>query len=115
MKMDTGIVTGKVTFGPLRPGPARVEETPEDLEQKKKVLQEIYKSHKVAVLSVDGKKTIGEVEIDKDGNYKAELSPGTYQLRITPAKVRIQKQAVTVEVKEGKTITADLSVDTGIR
>jgi hypothetical protein len=111
---SSGVVTGKVSFGPLRPGPERVDETG-NKEEQKEILQKMYSSHKVTVLRSDGKKIIREVEIDKTGTFKVELPPAVYLLQVTPAVGRFQKAPVTVEVKAGKTVTADISVDTGIR
>ena len=107
-----GTVTGKVTFSPTRPGPVRANEPEAD----PTVLQKIYAAHKVRVLAEDGKKVIREVEINSQGIYKTELEPGIYFLQITPPSMgKFQKQGERVEVVAGKTIQADISVDTGIR
>ena len=106
-----GIVTGKVKFSPIHPGPVRPNE-PDNPE----VLQKIYAAHKVKVLAEDGKKVIREVEINQQGIYKTELEPGIYFLQITPPSMgKIQKQSQRVEAIAGKTITVDISIDTGIR
>jgi hypothetical protein len=107
-----GTVTGKVKFSPTRPGPVRANEPEED----PSVLRKIYAAHKVRVLAEDGKKVIREVEINSQGIYKTELEPGIYFLQITPPSMgKFQKQGERVEVVAGKTIQADISVDTGIR
>jgi len=106
-----GVVTGKVSFGPLRPGPIRDDEPEENPE----LLRKIYAVHKVKVLAEDGKRTVREVEIDSQGIYKVELEPGIYFLQITPSGIgKLQKQSQRVEVRPGKTIQADISVDTGM-
>jgi hypothetical protein len=107
-----GTVTGKVKFSPTRPGPVRANEPEAD----PSVLQKIYAAHKVRVLAEDGKKVIREVEINSQGIYKTELEPGIYFLQITPPSMgKFQKEGERVEVVAGKTIQADISVDTGIR
>lgn len=109
---EMGIVTGKVSFSPLRPGPVRDDEPAENPE----LLRKMYARHKVKVLAEDGKRTIREVEINSQGIYKVELEPGIYFLQITPFGIgKLQKQSQRVEVRPGKTIQADISVDTGMR
>ena len=107
-----GIVTGKIKFSPVRPGPVRPNEPEADLS----VMQKIYAAHKVRVLAEDGKKVVREVEINSQGIYKTELEPGIYFLQIIPPSMgKVQKNGERVEVVAGKTIQADISVDTGIR
>jgi hypothetical protein len=106
-----GIVTGKVNFSPTRPGPVRPNE-PEDPE----ILKRIYANYKVRVLAEDGKKVIRELEINSQGMYKTELEPGIYFLKVYPSAMpKFQKQGERVEITAGKTITVDISVDTGMR
>jgi hypothetical protein len=107
-----GIVTGKINFSPIRPGPVR----PNEPEADPSIMQKIYAAHKVKILAEDGKKVIREVEINSQGIYKTELEPGIYFLQITPPSMgKIQKQPQRVEIAAGKTVQADISVDTGIR
>ena len=107
-----GTVTGKVKFSPVQPGPVRANEPEAD----PSVMQKIHAAHKVRILAEDGKKVIREVEINSQGIYKAELEPGIYFLQIIPPSMgKVQKQGGRVEVVAGKTIQADISVDTGIR
>jgi hypothetical protein len=107
-----GIVTGKVKFSPVQPGPVR----PNEPEADPSVMQKIYAAHKVRVLAEDGKKVIRELEINNQGTYKAELEPGIYFLQVTPPSMgKLQKQSQRVEVTAGKTIQVDISVDTGMR
>jgi hypothetical protein len=108
---EMGIVTGKVKFSPVRPGPVRLNE-PEDPE----ILRRIYANHRVRVLAENGKKLIRELEINSQGIYKTELEPGIYFLQVTPPSMgKFQKQPQRVEVTAGKTINVDISVDTGMR
>jgi hypothetical protein len=107
-----GIVTGKVKFSPVKPGPVR----PNEPEADPSVMQKIYAAHKVRILAEDGKKVIREVEINTQGTYKAELEPGIYFLQVFPPSMgKLQKQSQRVEVTAGKTTQADISIDTGMR
>lgn len=108
---EMGIVTGKVKFSPVHPGPVRPNE-PEDTE----LMRKIYSAHKVRILAEDGKKMVREVEISPQGIFKTELEPGIYFFQVTPPSMgKIQKQSQRVEVIAGKTINVDISVDTGMR
>ena len=108
----TGVVTGKVTFGPLQPGPEREGDTPEPEE----IAEKMYELHKVGILNEDGEKLIRDVSINKKGIYKVELPPGKYILQITPGSVgRFRQQPIKAEVIAGKTLQVDISIDTGLR
>jgi hypothetical protein len=109
--VKSGIVTGKVTFTPFRPGPER--EGDEDNPETKTIAEKMFATHKVEILKLDSKKKVGEVTINKDGVYKADLVPGKYYLQITPA--RFGKRPIEVEVISGKTTRVDISVDTGFQ
>ena len=78
MPSDTksGSIEGQVTIGPLRPGPVRVDQ-PEP-----EVPPELFASHKIVVLSQDGKTTIVESKLDSKGNYKVDVPAGTYTLSL---------------------------------
>jgi hypothetical protein len=105
-----GVITGKVSFGPLKPGPESLVEESQDVPAK------IYETHKVAVFNEEGKKKIGEVPINKEGIYRIELPPGKYILRITPNSFgRFSNQPFKAEIVAGKTVQLDISVDTGMR
>jgi hypothetical protein len=105
-----GVITGKVSFGPLTPGPESLVEDSQEVPAK------IYETHKVAIFNENGKKKIGEVPINKEGIYRIELPPGKYILRITPNSFgRFSNQPFKAEIVAGKTLQLDISVDTGMR
>jgi hypothetical protein len=107
---ETGILTGKVTIGPLRPGPVRVDQT-------EPAPTAMFASHKIVILAEDGKTKIKEVPIDAQGNYKVELKPGEYSVDFTPHDIGFKQSnpPKRVTVKAGKTTKQNLDLDTGIR
>jgi hypothetical protein len=108
----TGFVTGKVTFGPLLPGPEREDNST----GQNQIAEKMYDAHKVSVLDEHGKRTIREVAINKEGIYKVELPPGKYVLQVTPPGIgRFKKEFTKVEVKARETVQMDISIDTGMR
>src|SRR6185503_1370293 len=87
-------IEGRVTIGPLRPGPVRVDQ-PEP-----EVPPELFASHKIVVLSEDGNTKIAESKIDSKGFYKIDVPSGTYLVDVQPHDIgmgRFTPQAVTVE------------------
>ncbi|MGA9142102.1 MAG: hypothetical protein WBZ29_17900 [Methanocella sp.] len=109
---DTGVLTGKVTVGPLTPV-ERVGVTPPVPNA------EVFTSRKLLLYEADGKTLIEEIPIEAAGyygTYDVTLKPGTYVLgyprqgvggaRGLPAKVTIEA---------GRTTTLDVDIDTGIR
>ena len=112
MPSDTksGSIEGQVTIGPLRPGPVRVDQ-PEP-----EVPPELFASHKIVVLSQDGKTTILESKLDSKGNYKVDVPAGTYLVDVQPHDIgmgRFTPQEVVVEA--GQTVRHDIDIDTGMR
>jgi len=107
---DTGILVGKVTIGPLYPGPARID-------QPESAPTEMYASHKIVILGEDGKTKIKEIPIDSQGNYKVELKPGNYSVDFTPHDIGFKQSnpPKRVTVKAGQTTKQNFDLDTGIR
>jgi hypothetical protein len=108
----TGILTGKVTVGPLTPV-ERIDVTPPVPDPA------VFTSRKLLLYEADGKTLIQDIGIQAAGYYgvyKVTLRPGTYVLgypqqgvggaRGLPAKIYIET---------GKTTTLDVDIDTGIR
>lgn len=108
--VETGILEGKVTIGPLYPGPARVDQT-------EPAPTEMYSSHKIVILGEDGKTKIKEVAIDSRGNYKVELKPGDYSVDFTPHDIGFKRSnpPKRVTIKAGQTTKQNFDLDTGIR
>jgi hypothetical protein len=112
MTNDTksGSIEGRITIGPLRPGPVRADQ-PEP-----EVPPELFASHKIVVLSQDGKTTIVESKPDSKGNYKVDVPAGTYLVDVQPHDIgmgNFTPQEVVVEA--GQTVHHDIDIDTGMR
>jgi len=112
MTSDTksGSIEGRVTIGPLRPGPVHVDQ------QEPEVPPELFASHKIVVLNQDGKTTIAETKIDSKGNYKVDVPAGTYLVDVQPHDIgmgNFTPQEVVVE--PGLSAQHDIDIDTGMR
>jgi hypothetical protein len=109
---DTGILTGKVTVGPLIP----VEQagvTPPVPDPS------VFTSRHLLLCQADGKTLVQEVNIQAAGYhgfYNISLRPGTYVLDYPAQGVGGAKGLpATVKVEAGRTTTLDVDIDTGIR
>jgi hypothetical protein len=105
----TGILTGKVTVGPLTPV-KRVDVTPPVPDPA------VFTSRKLLLYAADGKTLIQEIGIQAAGYYgvyNVTVMPGTYKLGYNyMGSVRFLPE-LTIEA--GKTTTLDVDIDTGIR
>ena len=107
--MKSGFLEGRVTVGPLRPGPVRADE------QEPAPPPELFASHRILILAADRRK-VKEVAIDARGYFKTELPPGDYLVSLTPNDIGMRKQPPSaVTVVSGKTATLNLDIDTGMR
>lgn len=105
----TGILTGKVTVGPLTPV-ERVDVTPPVPDPA------VFTSRKLLLYDADGKTQIQEIGIQAAGYYgvyNVTLMPGTYKLGYNyMGSIRFLPE-FTIEA--GKTTIVDVDIDTGIR
>lgn len=108
----TGILTGKVTVGPLTPV-EQVGVTPPVPDPA------VFTSRKLLLYEADGKTLIGEIPIQAAGYYGAynvTLKPGAYVLDYPTQGVGgARGLPETVMIEAGKTTTLDVDIDTGIR
>ncbi len=108
----TGILTGKVTVGPLTPV-ERIDVTPPVPDPA------VFTSRKLLLYEADGKTLIQEIGIQAAGYYgvyNVTLKPGTYVLGYPPQGVGGARGLPTVvKIEDGKTTTFDVDIDTGIR
>ncbi len=108
----TGILTGKVTVGPLTPV-ERVGVTPPVPNP------EVFTSRKLLLYEADGRTPIEEIAIQAAGYYgvyNVTLPSGTYVLGYPKQGVGGAKGLpATVTVEAGKTTVFDVDIDTGIR
>jgi hypothetical protein len=109
---DTGILTGKVTVGPLTPV-EQVGVTPPVPDPA------VFTSRKLLLYEADGTTLVQEIPLQAAGYYgvyRVTLKPGTYVLDYPHQGVGGAKGLpATVEIRAGKTTTLDVDIDTGIR
>lgn len=104
-----GILTGRVTIGPLRPV-ERVGETPPP------VPPEVYAARSINIFATDGATLVVNVKINPNGTYNVNLPPGVYVVNIARTGIdRGKNLPKTITVESGKTVQLDIDIDTGIR
>ena len=104
------ILTGKVTVGPLVPGPVRLDAPTEE------VPAEVYTSRGIQILTEDGTHVFEEVKFEADGTYRVEVMPGTFMIALIPFGIdSAEGLPVILTLKPGETTTLDIVIDTGIR
>ena len=109
LPQETGVLEGHVTIGPLVP--VVQEGVPEPTPG-----PEVYASRQIVVYAQDGQSEVARVQIDGKGNYRVELSVGTYVVDINHAGIDMAKELPkTVEIKAGQVTRLDVDIDTGIR
>lgn len=103
-----GLLTGKVTIGPLSPVEIEGQDT--------SVPPEVYDARKVMVLTADGTRLVQQVDIDHDGTYGVELPPGDYVVDINRIGIDHSPDVPReVTIQSGETVRLDIDIDTGIR
>ena len=106
--LETGILQGKVTIGPISPV-ERPGETPT-------IPCEVYEARKIMVYDEKGNKLIQQIDIDCDGRYITELKPSIYTIDINRIGIdRSPDVPQKVEIKSSITVRLDIDIDTGIR
>ena len=104
-----GWIEGRVTIGPLRPGPVHIDDPEPDASK-------LFSSHKIVILSAGQNKKIKEVSTTAKGNYKVSLPAGKYRVDFQPHDIGMMPyEPQTVIVQTGKTTTHNLEIDTGMR
>lgn len=104
--LGTGIIQGKVTVGPACP----VERIPPDPQCADKPYQTTIEAR------MSGKtKVVAMTQSDSNGAYHLSLTPGQYDISATSGSVFPRCSPSTVTVESSKTITLNLSCDSGIR
>ena len=104
-----GTLEGHVTIGPLVPvlQEGELEPTP---------APEVYAAREIVVFEENGKTEFIRLEIDVEGNYRAELPVGIYVVDINrigiDSAADLPKQIVITEQRETR---LDIDIDTGIR
>ena len=108
-----GYVVGHLDIGPICP----VERDPPDPNCQPGPRH--YDPYTMVAYDAARKRVIKEAAFDAQGNYRIELSAGTYVIDIAPhLENRIGGPSgvpQSVEVKKGSTVTVNVTIDTGIR
>jgi hypothetical protein len=80
------------------------------------VTAETYAEYPLIVLSHDRKQEVTRITVDKNGNYRVELSPGDYVLDVQRRpRARLRASAQPFTVTSGQTVHVDMDVDMGVR
>lgn len=106
IKSIKGNVKGRVTLSPTCP----VERMPPDPACAPKP----YPTS-ISILKDGNMYLVNAMQGDADGAFSVSLDPGTYTLRASGGSVLPRCPDVSVEVKSGQNVTADISCDSGIR
>jgi len=107
---NTGTLTGRVTIGPLSPGPVRVGVTPPPIPP------EVYAARTIQIFAADGATLVTNVKINPDGTYAVTLPSGNYVVSLARSGIdRARDLPKKITVESGKTVQLDIDIDTGIR
>jgi hypothetical protein len=99
-------ITGTVTLGPTCP----VERIPPDPNCAPK-----FYSTSINIMRAGDNKIIKTIESDSNGAFGIDLDQGSYVLQTQGGNVLPRCPLVSVDVKSGQYVTANISCDTGIR
>jgi hypothetical protein len=107
-----GFVEGKVSIGPLAPGPQRIDVTPEPIPP------EVYAAYVIHIYRSDGTTKVMDVKIDSDGTYRVGLQAGSYTIgaaRSDGGGMLSKGLPQPIEIQSGQTAHLDIDIDTGMR
>lgn len=106
---EFGVLEGHVTIGPLTPVVREGEKPPTPA-------PEVYAARQIVVYKVNGTTEVTRLEIDRSGNYRAELPAGEYVIDINRSGIDSANGLPRIIVIEtGQTLRIDIDIDTGIR
>jgi hypothetical protein len=106
---QSGKLAGRVTIGPIRPGPVRIGETPV-------IPPEAFAARTIQIMGADGKSIVADVKIRPDGTYSVDLAAGNYVISLAQMGIdRARNLPKVVTIENGKTLLLDIDIDTGIR
>ena len=106
-----GFVEGRVTIGPLRPGPERVDQTPQPIPP------EMFAQYIIRVYRADGTTKVLDAKINSDGTFRIGLQEGKYMIGADRADGgRMFGGALQpIEIVRSQTTPFDIDIDTGMR
>ena len=106
---EYGVLEGHVTIGPLSPVQREGEAEPVPA-------PEVYAARQIVVFNESVSVEVVRIQIDSDGNYRAELPAGEYVVDINHSGIdSAAGLPATVVIEPGSTVQLDIDIDTGIR
>jgi hypothetical protein len=103
-----GFVEGHINVGPLTP--VEREGAP-----KPTISAEGYAALQLAVFKADGKTKVADLMLDKNGNFRQPLAPGTYVVAMPPRRITKANLPRAITIVSDQTVRVDIEIDTGIR
>jgi hypothetical protein len=106
--VETGLLEGVATIGPLCPvEPCHISD---------ETHAAAYAARHLVITGEGPIPRIYEVPFSSDGHYRVALPVGLYQVDLAKNGIdRSPDIPATVTIKQGETVTINLSIDTGIR
>ena len=106
--LETGILEGTVTIGPIWPVVPPGGNPP--------IPSEVYEARKVMIYDKNGDKLVKQVDLDYGGHYRVELKVGVYTVDINRIGIDSSSEVPKkIEIRPKDTIELDIDIDTGIR
>lgn len=106
-----GFVEGRVTIGPLLPGPERIDQTPPPIPP------EAFAQYVIRVYRADGVTKVTEAKINSAGTYRIGLQAGSYQIGAdrSDGGRMFGGGAQPIKIQSGQTVQLNIDIDTGMR
>ncbi len=106
--LNTGVLEGTVTIGPICPVQRPDKPCP--------VPCEAYQARKVIVYDKSGANLVKEIDIDCEGHYRTELQVGEYMVDTSHIGIdRSSGVPTKIRIEPGETVVVNIDIDTGIR
>ena len=107
--VETGILHGQVSIGPLVPVVREGEPEPT-------AAPEVYAARQIVIYKADGRTEVTRIAIDPNGAYSVTLPVGTYVVDINRAGIDSANGLPRpIELRAGESLELDIEIDTGIR
>lgn len=108
-QLETGVLEGRVSIGPLTPVERVDVPTPT-------IPPETFTSRAIDIYQADGATLVAHVAFSPDGSYRVELAPGVYVVQLARSgRDRAGSLPATVTIESGRITQLDIDIDTGIR
>lgn len=110
LNQNTGTLAGRVTIGPLSPGPVRLGITPPPIPP------EVFAARTIQIYASDGATLVTSVKINSNGTYSVTLPPGNYVVDLARNGIdRGRDLPKKIQIEPSKSVQLDIDIDTGIR